>query len=145
MPERNVLGFIASGAATLGVFIAMCIWGVKGAAVFVLLSFLVGGFCTFVRLMTVVSSNGMMNLGFLNDNKKLVTFVIVGSAAACAGFALIAIIWIIANLAGSTGTSLIPGEFWFAFVCLILGGIAAVGNVILGFLDMRESGAAPAS
>jgi len=141
--SKNILGFIAAAVATFLLFIAVCIIGVGNSFnVMVFLGFLAGGLCSFLRLVDVVSSTGMMTLGFLDDKKKLFSLLIVGVGLISGGFTLIAFIWWtdqIVTYFGYDGSYFtVSSSVTFAYVCVILSGVAGLANVILGFLVFRE-------
>ncbi|XP_063678645.1 uncharacterized protein LOC134814455 [Bolinopsis microptera] len=136
----NILGFIAAAVATFLLFLCVCIYGVHSGILFtvmILLAFLAGGLCSFLRLVDVVSSTGMMTLGFLKDNRKLFVLLILGAGLISGGLTLIAFIWW-TIIAASHDEVFLYGEFLIPYVCVILSGIAGLANVLLGFLQFRN-------
>ena len=57
-------------------------------------------------------------------------------------FTLVSFFWFTWAIAENSG---VAGSIYGAYACIILAGIALVLNLVLGFLELRESNAARAS
>lgn len=78
---KNVLGLLASGAATLALLISICIYdNVREYNILKLLALLSGGLCTFIRLMDVIGN-------------KPYAMLIVGTAFLSGAFNFGAFVW----------------------------------------------------
>lgn len=141
MAKKGLLGFIAAAAAGIFLLISICIlkehnkmtW--TDMSIMVLVSLLIAIVCVLIRLLTV--------LGVLKSDTKGVASLILLTGLVAGILTIVAFALFIRDIVRhydlfNVGLS---GETWFAFVCVIIAGLALVANLIIGVQEFQEAGA----
>ena len=142
MSQKSLFGLIAAGATTLPLLIVICwIWHNYYAMYLLLVGLLTAGLCTLIRFINVLNSTGTINIGSLKENKKNFALIILGLAAVSELFILIGTILETVIVVRWGRVANVGWESYFQFACMFFSVVAGIANVLLAFLELKDSDA----